>query len=85
MSAQGKDLYVSLVAIASDYLGPAGERFIDRQMQNLLKKNPAELTTDDIDTLIDWSRIALTVITDKKEVIAEFIDRIAALKTGDKA
>lgn len=85
MSTKGLQLYEQIVAISSDYLGPAGQRFIDRQIQNLLRKNPSDLTIKDLDVIIDWSRIALTVITEDRGVITEFIDRIRTLKMKGRA
>ena len=78
--ATNQSLYDQVVAIAADYLGIAGQRFIDRQIQSLLKKEPNNLNVSDLKTIIDWSRIALTVVTDKRQVVAEFVTRLEHLQ-----
>jgi hypothetical protein len=49
-------LYWDVIDITSQYLGPAAERFIDRQVQNHLHKDPKKITKHDITALMDWIR-----------------------------
>jgi hypothetical protein len=74
-----KDLYQQVVDITSDYLGPASRRFIDRQIINHLDKQPEEITDKDLNSLIDWIRVAIALLTEDKKLISEFTDRLKSL------
>ena len=71
-----KSIYDQTVTITTDYLGPAAKRFIDRQVANHLHKSPEDMTADDIPVLVNWSRIALALLTDDHRIIDEFIQRM---------
>jgi hypothetical protein len=73
------DLYNDIVKITEDYLGPAAERFIDRQIQNHLEKEPAEFNKTDIPTLVDWVRVSFAFMTDDRQLIDELTQRLRAL------
>ena len=72
-------LYTQVVRITHVYLGPAADRFIARQVHNHLHKDPAELSRADLLMLIDWVRVAVSLITDDQAVIEEYIDRLRRL------
>lgn len=71
--------YTSVIRITTEYLGPAAPRFIDRQIQNHLKKEPSDLTVSDLPVLIDWSKIALALLTDDRKVILKYIEDLNAI------
>jgi hypothetical protein len=73
-------LYNQVVDITTDYLGPASQRFIDRQIENHLHKRPDQLTRADITTLISWSKIALALLTNNSKLVNEYARRITGLK-----
>jgi hypothetical protein len=73
------DLYVTIVNITRDYLGPAAQRFIDRQITNHLDKKPDELESDDISKLIEWIRLAFSVLTEDSSIINEYIARLKSV------
>jgi hypothetical protein len=72
-------LYDSVVDITEDYLGPAAQRFIDRQIESHLQKTPESLTSKDLEKLIDWSSLALAHLTDNANIIREFTDNMKKL------
>jgi hypothetical protein len=72
-------LYHSIVNITEDYLGPAAQRFVDRQLHNHVGKQVETLTKRDIAEFIEWSRIALGVLTDNTSLIEEYIRRLQKL------
>ena len=72
-------LYPQVVEIASDYLGPTSERFIDRQIVNHLGKDPKELDYKDLAELIDWIKVVVALLTDDKHLVQEFTDRLKLL------
>lgn len=72
-------IYEQTVAITSSYLGPAAERFVDRQIQNHLAKPPTELTATDLIKLIDWIRIAVSFLTEDSSIIEDYIAELKQL------
>ena len=71
--------YEQLIEISKDYLGPAAERFVRRQIEFHLEKNPHDLTKDDIGRLAEWIATALSLLTQDKEMVEESGMRIRAL------
>lgn len=72
-------VYERVVRITHIYLGPAADRFIERQVQNHLDKPAAELTAEDLKRLIDWIRIAVALLTDAPEIVEEYIEQLQRL------
>ena len=72
-------LYDRVVRITHVYLGPAAERFIGRQVQSHLHKEPTELSERDLEKLIDWIRIAVSLITEDTEIIDEYTQQLMLL------
>jgi hypothetical protein len=77
-------LYTQVVRITHVYLGPAADRFIARQVQNHLHKEPDELSESDLLKLIDWVRVAVSLITEDSAIVEEYIERLRRL-TNDAA
>lgn len=72
-------LYDQVVRVTHVYLGPAADRFIDRQIQNHLDKAPENLSQEDLQKLIDWIRIAVSFLTEDSEIIEEYVERLEKL------
>lgn len=72
-------LYTQVVRITHVYLGPAADRFIARQVQNHLHKEPDELSQADLLQLIDWVRVAVSLITEDSSIVEEYIERLRHL------
>lgn len=76
-------LYDKVVKTSNVYLGPAAERFISRQARNHLNKPPEEITKSDLLKLIDWIRVAVSLLTEDGEVVEEYINELTKLATED--
>ncbi len=74
-----KSLYERMVELTADYLGPAADRFIDRQIESHLNKKPEQLTRQDIMALISWSKLAMALLTNDSSIVDEFADRMVKL------
>jgi len=74
-------VYNNAVLITRDYLGPATERFLDRQITFHLKKKPEQLTSDDIPRLAEWVKVSIAILTDDRKMVDEFNERIMSLAT----
>jgi hypothetical protein len=77
-------LYDKVVRITNVYLGPAADRFIARQVQNHLHKQPEDLSKDDLKKLIDWIRVAVSLLTDDSEIIEEYAAQLQRLTIQSK-
>ena len=78
-------LYDRVVTTTHVYLGPAADRFVARQVENHLHKDPTDLTTDDLDHIIDWIRVAVSLLTDDSDIVEEYIEQLQKLTTGKTA
>lgn len=76
-------LYSYIIDITEDYLGPAAERFINRQIENHLQKNPKDLEEEDLPKLINWSKLALSVITEDTDMVDEFAERLESISQSN--
>lgn len=75
-------LYSEVVTITGIYLGPAADRFITRQIQNHLHKEPSELSKQDLVKLIDWMQVAISMITEDQRVVEKYISQLRSLVKG---
>lgn len=74
-----KSIFQQALHITKDYLGPAAERFISRQITFHLHKEPHHLTKDDIPQLAEWVKVSIAVLTDDKKMVDDFTKRILKL------
>jgi hypothetical protein len=72
-------LYDKIVDITYDYLGPAAPRFITRGIETHLAKKPEKLTKSDIPILLDWSKLAIALLTDDKQIVDDFSERLLVM------
>ena len=73
------DLYNKILSVTTDYLGPAAERFVSRQIRSHLRKDPENLSHSDIPTLAIRIRSGLLVLTNDEDIVEEAYQRIAAI------
>lgn len=82
MSGSRLNVKEQLVEISRDYLGPAAERFIDRQIATHLKKNANLITRQDVGELIEWLKLSLALLTKNTEIVEEYAQRLHQLAEG---
>jgi hypothetical protein len=75
-------IYKSVVEITHEYLGPAADRFISRQVRNHLHKEPEKLTRADLSRLVDWIRVTVALLTDDSKLIEEYIEQLQQLSNN---
>ena len=73
------DLYEEIVIISRDYLGPAGQRFVDRQIIFHLNKYPQDLKKEDVPKLVEWMKVTLALFANDPKAISECSQRILKL------
>lgn len=79
VTAGAHEPYDSVVAITEDYLGPAGGRFIDRQIQFHLGKRAESLTHDDLPKLVEWVKVSISLLTDDRKMVDDYTTRMIKL------
>lgn len=68
--------YDKVVDVTNKYLGPAANRFIDRQIENHLHKLPEKLTAKDLLILTDWIKVAVSLLTEDKKIVEKYIKEL---------
>ncbi|MDQ3089594.1 MAG: hypothetical protein M3Q24_00365 [bacterium] len=71
--------YDSIIEITNDYLGPASQRFIDRQIALYLHKSSKEITRADVNMLAVRIRSGLMILTRDTKVVDEAFRRITSI------
>ena len=71
-----------ILEISQDYLGPAAERFIDRQISTHLKKHPEKITRQDIYKLIDWIKLSFALLTNDTDMVEQYAKRLKLVADG---
>jgi hypothetical protein len=72
-------LYTKAVQVTEEYLGPAGERFLRRQIETHLKIKPEALQKKNLPKLINWASIAFAMLTNKDEDLKAFKEDLESL------
>jgi len=80
MAAQtDTSIYDQVVLITHSYLGPAANRFVARQVENHLHKKPGNLSPEDLLSLTDWIRVAVSLLTEDSDLVDEYIAELRKL------
>ncbi len=79
MIKQSTSLFSDVVDITYEYLGPAADRFVTRQIRSHLGKNPNELRKNDLKDLIVWIKIAMSLLANDDKVVNKYINDIKRL------
>jgi hypothetical protein len=74
-----------VIDISREYLGPAAERFVNRQISVHLKKEPQNLTKKDLPKLVDWVRLAFALLTNDSALVDEYIGKLLAVAKNKPA
>ncbi|MDQ3093687.1 MAG: hypothetical protein M3Q70_00730 [bacterium] len=79
-----KTLFEDVVEVTYEYLGPAADRFISRQIRNHINKEPDQLRQGDLNKLIDWLRISMAMITKDDSLVAKYISTLERMAANGK-
>jgi hypothetical protein len=79
MDTKQTNLYAKVVRVTNVYLGPAADRFISRQVENHLHKSPENLSKEDLIKLIDWIKVAVSLLTEDTEIVEEYAAQLRKL------
>lgn len=78
-------LYDAAVEASKEYLGPAGERFMRRQITTHLGITPEDLRAKDVEQLVTWVRLTFAVLTDNTEQVDAFAESLLSLKDASSS
>ena len=74
-----KTLYQKAVEISAEYLGPAGERFMNRQISTHLNIDPSEMKARELASLINWIKLTFSLLTDDQKIVDAFVTDLSTL------
>jgi hypothetical protein len=66
---QSQQYYRRVVRVTEEFLGPAAERFVNRQIEFRLGKTPETINRDDIPKLKEAIVIALGLLVKDQEIV----------------
>ncbi len=78
-------IYDQAVRISEEYLGPAGERFLRRQISTHLGIEPESISEKDMYKLVDWASLAFALLTSDPREVESFTNNLLLLSTKQKA
>lgn len=81
MMATATNYYQAVVSAAEEFLGPAAERFIRRQIEFHLEKDPATINRADVLKLRDSIGVALSLLVEDRQVVHRAIQRFDDIAT----
>lgn len=79
-----KTIYRQVVAVTYDYLGPAAQRFVDREIKAHLGKKPQDLTKTDVVKLVDWSKLAFALLTEDAKMVDDYAKSLLAIAKNNR-
>jgi hypothetical protein len=83
-TATDNKLYSDVVQVTQDFLGPAAQRFIDRQIKTHINKDPHDLTASDIQKLAEWLKVAIALLTEDEQTVNRYTDNLLSLASAKK-
>ena len=80
-TAQTKENYFKqVVSITERYLGPASERFIRRQIEFHLQKEPENISYEDVSKLSNNVGVALGLLVNDKSVVSQAVSELKQIQ-----
>lgn len=78
-------IYEKAVEISELYLGPAGERFLRRQIDTHLGIEPELLNKTQLPKLTEWIELAFSLLTNDRYEVSSFTDNLLSIGTKKTA
>ncbi len=82
MPTQSLSLYDKTIVVCEEYLGPAGERFMRRQISTHLGIQPELLKKSHIPKLVTWVNLAFALLTNNSEEQEGFRQSLLSLSSN---
>ena len=84
MNVRQDTLYERVVDVTMEYLGPAAERFVARQIKTHIKKEPEDLSEEDLEKLVDWIKLAIALLTEDSKMVDDFTESLLSLSSKSR-
>jgi hypothetical protein len=75
VNAVATNYYQSVIGATEVFLGPAAKRFVDRQIDFHLSKDPETINRQDVIRLRDSLGVALGLLVDDKRIVDDAVHR----------
>ena len=72
-------IYTKAVEISEEYLGPAGERFLRRQIDTHLGIEPEMLKRVHMPKLTQWTELAFSLLTNDRHEVTSYTNHLLSL------
>lgn len=79
MNSRKNNYYQQVLKVTQEFLGPAAERFINRQIEFHLDKPPEVITKADVLTLRDSVQVALGLLINDQKVVNQAVKRFNSI------
>jgi hypothetical protein len=77
--------YEEVVKVTYEYLGPAADRFVARQVRSHLSKDPEQLQKQDLAALIEWFSLAMALLSEDMALVNKYVAALTNLTdTGNE-
>lgn len=83
--SKGQNLYTQVVEVSEEFLGPAGERFIRRQVETHLAITPESIKPQHLPELVEWLRLMFNMITNDAAIVDDFANKLLKLSKNHSA
>ncbi len=85
MNMVKESIYSKAVVISEEYLGPAGERFLRRQIDTHLGITPESLKKTHLPKLTKWTELAFALLTNDHVEVKSFTNNLLSIETNKSA
>jgi len=72
-------LLQKVTSITEEFLGPATDRFVSRQILSHLNKPAADILPEDLQTLLKWTKVTLGHLTEDTQMIDDYVRQMNEL------
>lgn len=76
-------LYDRIVELSQEYLGPAGERFMRRQISTHIGIEPEAIRKKHLPELVNWVGLTFAMLTNNRNEVDNFTDGLMALQDAE--
>lgn len=78
----GKPLFDRIVVATTEYMGPAANRFLVRQIRAHLNKDPKDITSEDVVRLTEWISAEISLFTQDSAMVENFTKDLLKVAKG---
>lgn len=77
-----KPLFDRVLVATTEYMGPAANRFLVRQIRAHLNKDPKDITPEDVTRLTEWISAEISLFTQDTALVDDFTRELLKVAKG---